>query len=73
MEINNKTEQKYFLAYACYHKGKELMTFVNRVVYIDEPITDCLINDIQADLLKELQEENLNIYAVQIVAMNKVD
>ncbi len=64
-------EQKYFISYVAYSKIKQEsnMDVFNDIIYIKEPITFKLLEEIQSSLVNKLNEGTKNnpYYATQII------
>jgi hypothetical protein len=67
-------EQKYFISYAAYSEDSSSYDIFNNILTVTTiPICDSLIDEIQSNLLKDLNDLEIHkYYATQIISMNKL-
>lgn len=67
-------EERYFISYSAYLENKNDYDIFNNIITIDEPITMDIIQKIESDYLKMINDglDERLYYSVQIITINKI-
>ena len=67
-------EERYFISYSAYPTDGTGFDTFNDIIIVDEPITMDIIETIQEDLVKRLNDFNKKdtYYVAQIITINKI-